>query len=76
MALDTDSEGNFSARNPEEVVRLTENLASRNNTKNIEFERRKLATVLRKVQMDLKTKLDSVHKLLKKKVSDITQIKE
>ena len=63
MALDT----NFKTRNPEKVVRLIENFASDNSTKNTDFERRKLATIFGKEQMDdFKAKLDSVHKLLKK----------
>ena len=37
MALDTASEGNFNTRNPEKAVRLIENLASSNSTKNIAF---------------------------------------
>ena len=70
MSLDTTSEGNFNTRNPEEAVRLIENLASRNSTKNTDFERRKLVTVFGKEQMnDVKAKLGSVHKLLKKQVS-------
>ena len=44
MALDTASEGNFNTRNPEEVVRLIENLASNNSTKNTDFQKRKSAT--------------------------------
>ena len=35
MALDTASEGNFTTRNPEDAVKLIDNLASSNNTKNI-----------------------------------------
>ncbi|KAL0854260.1 hypothetical protein Bca101_059412 [Brassica carinata] len=35
MALDTASEGNFTTRNPENAVKLIDNLASSNNTKNI-----------------------------------------
>ena len=37
MALDLASDGNFNTRNPEEAVRLIENLASRNITKNTDF---------------------------------------
>ena len=69
MALDASNEGNFNTRNPEEAVRLIENLASSNSTKNNDFERRQSATILGKEQMDeVKAKLDSVHKLLKKQV--------
>ncbi|XP_018487793.1 uncharacterized protein LOC108858346 [Raphanus sativus] len=50
--LDTASEGNFNTRNPEEVVRLIENLASSNSTKNTDYERRKSATTLGKEHMD------------------------
>ena len=67
MALDIASEGNFNTRNPEEAARLIENLASNNNTKNTDFERKISATTLGKEQLDdVKAKLDSVHKLLKK----------
>ena len=66
MALDTTSEGNFNTRNPEEAVRLIENLAS---TKNTDFERRKSATLGKEDLDDVKAKLDSIHKLLKKQVS-------
>lgn len=69
MALDTASERNFNTRNPEEALRLIENLASSNNTKNTDFERKKSAAMLGKEKMDeVRAKLDSVHKLLKKQV--------
>ena len=45
MALDASSNENFNTRNPEEAVKVTENLASSNSSK-----------------------LDSVHKLLRKQV--------
>ena len=61
MALDASSNGNFNTRNPEEVVKVVENLASRNNTKNTDFEKKKYATILENDQMDeVKAKLDSV----------------
>ena len=41
MAPDSASDGNFNTRNPEEAIRLIENLASSNNTKNTDFERKK-----------------------------------
>ena len=69
MALDITSEGNFNTRNPEEAVRLIENLVSRNSTNNTDFERRKSATLGKEELDDVKAKLDSVHKLLKKQVS-------
>ena len=70
MALASASDGNFNTRNPEEAIRLIENLASSNNTKNTDFERKKLAPALGKEQLEeVKAKLDSVHKLLKKQVS-------
>ena len=70
MALDASSNGNFNTRNPEEAVKVSENLASNNNTKNTDFERKRSATILGNDQMDeVKAKLDSVHKLLKKQVS-------
>ena len=59
MALDASSEGNFNTRNPEEAVRLIENLASSNSTKNTDFERRQSATILVNDKMDeVKEKLD------------------
>ena len=70
MALDASSNGNFNTRNPEEAVKVIENLASSNSTKNTDFERKRSATILGNDQMDeVKAKLDSVHKLLKKQVS-------
>ena len=70
MALDASSNGNFNTRNPEEAIKVIENLASSNNTKNTDFERKRSATILGNDQMDeVKAKLDSVHKLLKKQVS-------
>ena len=67
MALDASSDGNFNTRNPEEAVRVIENLASSNKTKNTDFERRRSAATLGKNQMDeVRAKLDSVHKLLRK----------
>ena len=70
MALDSASDGNFNTRNLEEAVRLIENLASSNITKNTDFERKKLAPALGKEQLgDVKANLDSVHKLLKKQIS-------
>ena len=69
MDLDASNEGNFNTKNPYEVVRLIENLASINSIKNTDFERRKSAAILEKEQMDeVKATLDSVHKLLRKKV--------
>ncbi|KAL0645694.1 hypothetical protein Bca4012_043985 [Brassica carinata] len=70
MALDASSNGNFNTRNLEEAVKVIENLASSNSTKNIDFERKRYATILGNHQMDeVKVKLDSVHKLLRKQVS-------
>ena len=70
MALDASSNGNFNTRNSEEAVKVIENLASSNNTKNTDFERKRSATILGNDQMDeVKAKLYSVHKLLKKQVS-------
>ena len=69
MALDPSSNGNFNTRNPQEAVKVIENLASSNSTKNIDFERKKSATILGNDQMDeVKAKLDSVHKLLRRQV--------
>ena len=69
MALDASSNGNFNTRNPGEAIKVIENLGSSNSTKNIDFERRKSATIPGNDQMDeVKAKLDSVHKLLRKQV--------
>ena len=69
MSLDASSNGNFNTRNLGEAVKVIENLASSNSTKNTDFERRKSATTLGNDQMDeVKVKLDSVHKLLRKQV--------
>ena len=46
MALDASSDGSFNTRNPEEVVRVIENLASSNSTKNIDFERKRSEAIL------------------------------
>ena len=48
MALDSASDGNFNTRNPEEAVRLIENLASSNSTNNTDFERKKIGHYPRK----------------------------
>ena len=69
MALDASSNGNFNTRNPEEAVKVIENLASSNITKNTDFERKKSATILGNDQMDevqatLKTKSTSIHRSL------------
>ena len=69
MALDASSNTNFNTRNPGEAVKVIENLTSSNNTKNTDFERKKSVTILGNDQMDeVKAKLDSVHKLLRKQV--------
>ena len=39
------SNGNFNTRNPEEPVKVIENLASSNITKNTDFERKRSATI-------------------------------
>ncbi|WZZ44738.1 hypothetical protein YC2023_040997 [Brassica napus] len=67
MALDGSSNGNINTRNPEEAIKAIENLASSSSTKNTDFERKKSAIILWNDQMDeVKAKLDSVHKLLRK----------
>ena len=67
MALDASSDGNFNTRNLEESVRVIENFASSNSTKNTDFERKRSADILGNDQMDeVRAKLDSVHKLLRK----------
>ena len=76
MALDTASEGNFNTKNPEEAIKLIENLASNNCTKNSDYERRESDTNLDKAHMDeVKAKLGGVHKLLMKQVS-FTEVEE
>ena len=45
MALDSASNGNFNTRIPTDAVKLIENLASSNSTKNADFERKRLASV-------------------------------
>lgn len=70
MALDASSNGNLNTRNPEDEVKVIENLASSNITKNTDFEGKRSATILGNYQMDdVKAKLDSVRKLLMKQVS-------
>ena len=69
MALDTASDRYFTTRNPEKAVRLIENLASSNSTKNTDFERRKSATLEKEELDNVKLKLDSVQKVLKEQVS-------
>ena len=50
-------------------MKVIENLASSNSSKNTDFERKKSATILGNDHMDeVKAKLDSVHKLLRKHV--------
>ncbi|WZZ50979.1 hypothetical protein YC2023_051086 [Brassica napus] len=67
MALDASSNGNFNTGNPEEAVRVIENLASSNNTKNTDFERKKSVAILGNDQMvEVRETLDNVHKLLRK----------
>lgn len=57
-------------------MRLIENLASNNNTKNIDFEMRNLAIAFWNEQMDdVKSKLDIFHKLLKKQVNFVEDVK-
>ena len=46
MALDASSNGNFNTRNPEEAVKVIENLASSSSTKNTDFERKRSAPIL------------------------------
>ena len=67
MALDASNDENFNTRNRREAVRVIENLASNNSTKNTDFKRKRFAAILGNDQMDeVKAKLDSVHKLLRK----------
>ena len=69
MALDASINRNFNTRNPEEAVRVIEYLASSSSIKNIDFERKRYTTILGNDHMDeVKAKLDSVHKLLRRQV--------
>ncbi|KAL0885984.1 hypothetical protein Bca101_009967 [Brassica carinata] len=70
MALDTASEGNFTTRNPEDAVKLIDNLASSNSTKNI--VRARSAVFLGKEQInEVQATLDNVHKLLNKQICSV-----
>ena len=67
IALGASRNGNFNTKSPEEAVKVIENLASSTNTKYTDFERKRSAVILGNDQMDeVKAKLDSVHKLLRK----------
>ena len=69
MALDASSHGNFNTRNPEEAVKVIENLASSSSTKNTDFEMKKSFASLGKEQMDeVRGKLYVVDELLRKQV--------
>ena len=46
MVLNASSNGNFNTKNPEEAVKVIENLASNNSTKNNDFERKRSATIV------------------------------
>ncbi|KAL0696496.1 hypothetical protein Bca4012_063676 [Brassica carinata] len=70
MALDTASEGNFTTRNPEDAVKLIDNLASSNSTKNI--VRVRSAAFLGKEQInEVQATLDNVQKLLNKQICSV-----
>ena len=70
MALDTASEGNFTTRNPEDAVKLIDNLASSNSTKNI--VRARSAAFLGKEQInEVQATLDNVQKLLNKQICSV-----
>jgi len=65
MALDVRSNGNFNTRDPADATAMIENLACSNNTKNADFERKKIAGDVSGNQMaEVHAKLDSVHNLL------------
>ena len=51
MAFEASSDGNFNTMNPEEAVRVIENLASNNSTKDTDFERKRSAAILGNDQM-------------------------
>ena len=70
VALDAASNGNFKTRTHVEAIKLIENLASSNSSKNADNERKKLAAGLNNSQMaEVKAKLDTVHNLLVNKKS-------
>ena len=70
MALDTASQGNFTPRNPEDDVKLIDNLASSNSTKNI--VRARSAAFLGKEQInEVQATLDNVQKLLNKQICSV-----
>ncbi|KAL0847168.1 hypothetical protein Bca101_020414 [Brassica carinata] len=74
MALDTASEGNFTTRNPEDAVKLIDNLASINSTKNI--VRARSAAFLGKEQINkVQATLDNVQKLLNKQICSVEDAK-
>jgi len=65
MALDLMSNGNFNPKYLVDATALIENLACSNSTKNVDFERKKIARVVSRNQMaEVHAKLDSVHNLL------------
>ncbi|KAL0723001.1 hypothetical protein Bca4012_037600 [Brassica carinata] len=70
MALDTASEGNFTTRNHEDAVKLINNLASSNSTKNI--VRARSAAFLGKEQInEVQATLDNVQKLINKQICSV-----
>ncbi|KAL0741754.1 hypothetical protein Bca4012_083267 [Brassica carinata] len=70
MALDTASEGNFTTRNLEDAVKLIDNLASSNSTKNI--VRARSAAFLGNEQInEVQATLDNVQKLLYKQICSV-----
>ncbi|XP_024013976.1 uncharacterized protein LOC112088054 [Eutrema salsugineum] len=65
MALDAASNENFNTRYPEKAVVLIENLASSNNSKNADNERKKHTGNMDGLQIaEVKAKLDYVHRVL------------
>ena len=65
MALDVASNGNFNTKYPAYATALIVNLACSNNTKNADFEGKKIARAISGNQMaKVHAKLDSVHNLL------------
>ena len=70
MALDTASEGNFSTQNPHDAVKLIDNLASSNSTKNI--GKAKSVSFLGKEQInEFQSQLDNVQRLLNKQICSV-----
>lgn len=77
MALDATSEENFNTKIPDAAKKLIDNLASSNNTKNADLNRKKLAGNMDGCQIvEMKAKIDSVCNLFvgKKQVYFVVEV--